>query len=81
MSESSKALWAYVQENNISVEQAEADYIKHKKVCKMPYDPYRVPRQCPECGRLIEIVAIAECLLERPAGYDTVDVGKLYHAN
>ena len=50
MSESSKKLWAYVQENNISVEQAEADYIKHKKVCKMPYDPYRVPRQCPECG-------------------------------
>jgi hypothetical protein len=24
----------------------------------MPYDPYRTPRQCPECGRLIEAVAI-----------------------
>ena len=67
MSESSKKLWAYVQENNISVEQAEADYIKHKKVCKMPYDPYRIPRQCPECGRLIEIWAIAECLVDTTA--------------
>ena len=67
MSESSKKLWAYVQENNISVEQAEADYIKHKKVCKMPYDPYRIPRQCPECGRLVEIWAIAECLVDTTA--------------
>ena len=67
MGESSKALWAYVQENNISVEQAEADYIKHKKVCKMPYDPYRIPRQCPECGRLVEIWAIAECLVDTTA--------------
>ena len=67
MSELSKELWAYVQENNISVEQAEADYIKHKKVCKMPYDPYRVPRQCPECGRLVEIWAIAECLVDTTA--------------
>ena len=67
MSESSKELWAYVQENNISVEQAEADYIKHKKVCKMPYDPYRIPRQCPECGRLVEIWAIAECLVDTTA--------------
>ena len=67
MSKESKALWAYVQENNISVEQAEADYIKHKKVCKMPYDPYRIPRQCPECGRLIEIWAIAECLVDTTA--------------
>ena len=67
MSKESKALWAYVQENNISVEQAEADYIKHKKVCKTPYDPYRIPRQCPECGRLIEIWAIAECLVDTTA--------------
>ena len=67
MSKESKELWAYVQENNISVEQAEADYIKHKKVCKMPYDPYRIPRQCPECGRLIEIWAIAECLVDTTA--------------
>ena len=67
MSESSKKLWAYVQENNISVEQAEADYIKHKKVCKMPYDPYRIPRQCPECGRLVVIWAIAECLVDTTA--------------
>lgn len=67
MSESSKALWAYVQENNISVEQAEADYMKHKKICKMPYDPYRIPRQCPECGRLVEIWAIAECLVDTTA--------------
>ena len=67
MSESSKKLWAYVQENNISVEQAEADYIKHKKVCKMPYDPYRIPRQCPTCGRLVEIWAIAECLVDTTA--------------
>lgn len=81
MSKESKELWAYVQENNISVEQAEADYIKHKKVCKMPYDPYRVPRQCPECGRLIEIWAIAECLLDKPADCSTVDVERLHHAN
>ena len=67
MSKESKELWAYVQENNISVEQAEADYIKHKKVCKMPYDPYRIPRQCPECGRLVEIWAIAECLVDTTA--------------
>lgn len=43
-----------------SAEFAEAliRYKAHKAVCTMPYDPYRTPRQCPECGRLNEAVAI-----------------------
>ncbi len=40
-------------------DRADAEYWAHKKVCTMPYDPYRIPRQCPECGRLIELVLIA----------------------
>jgi len=40
-------------------EKAYALYQAHKKECKMTYDPYRTPRQCPECGRLIEEVALA----------------------
>lgn len=65
MSKSSQLLWQEVQENGISSEQAWADYQAHKKVCTMPYDPNRVPRQCPECGRLIEIWSIADLLEQR----------------
>jgi len=34
------------------------EYKLHKEVCTMPYDPYRMPRQCPECARLIDAVAL-----------------------
>ena len=40
-------------------DKAMAEYEAHKAVCTMPYDPYRTPRQCPECGRLVDIVALA----------------------
>ena len=40
-------------------DKAYAEYLAHKAVCTKPYDPYRTPRQCPECGRLIDLVAIA----------------------
>lgn len=46
-------------------ETANALYQAHKKECKTPYDPYRTPRQCPECGRLIEIWSIADLLEQR----------------
>ena len=38
---------------------AYAEYLAHKKECTMLYDQYREPRQCPECGKLIEKVALA----------------------
>ena len=38
---------------------AYAEYLEHKKECTIPYDQHRDPRQCPECGRLIEAVALA----------------------
>jgi hypothetical protein len=44
-----------MSETNQAIEEYEA----HKAVCTMPYDPYRTPRQCPECARLIDIVAQA----------------------
>lgn len=34
------------------------EYKAHKAVCAMPYDPYGTPRQCPECARLIDAVAL-----------------------
>lgn len=36
---------------------AYAEYQEHKKICTQPYDPRK--GQCPECGRLIEAVALA----------------------
>ena len=39
-------------------------YKAHKEVCTMPYDPYREPRQCPECARLIDEVA-KEMLIDK----------------
>ena len=46
-------------------DKAYAEYLAHKANCTMPYDPYRTPRQCPECGRLIEAVAQAMVQDER----------------
>ena len=48
-------------------EEAYALYLAHKMECTMPYDPYRMPRQCPECGRLIEAVALAMVQDEKEA--------------
>lgn len=62
MSVETKALWKQVQKSGITVEQADKNYWAHKNYCRMSYDPNRVPRQCPECGRLIEIWSIADCL-------------------
>lgn len=43
----------------IHFDPAYAEYLAHKKECTMLYDQYREPRQCPECGKLIEKVALA----------------------
>lgn len=65
MSKSCQYLWRYVEESGITAEKAMKDYQDHKKVCKMPYDPHRIPRQCPKCARLIEIWSIADLIESR----------------
>jgi len=42
----------------LSFEDANREYWNHKNVCTQPYDPY-TRKQCSECARLIDQVALA----------------------